>query len=176
MSNIVLTDRPRTGESVLRLKKIPNFENYLINELGEIYNAKTYKKLKTHIGVDNYEHCTLYRNGRKYRKRVHRLMGKTFLGNPEVVNHIDGNKGNNKLSNLERSTHSENIKHAYDNNMYKSTNSVKVIITDKTTGDKKVVKSMREAERFTGIDRHRIKTFILDTVKNYSNWNFEYFE
>ena len=176
MHNTMLTDRPQRGESVSRLIKIPNFEMYGINKLGEIYNLKTHKRISTYIGIDNYEHCVLFRNGKRYRKRVHRLMGKTFLGNPQVVNHIDGNKSNNKLSNLERSTHSQNIKHAYDNNMYKNNKSVSVIITNKATNEVVIVKSMREAERMTGVDRHRIKTFILKTKNNYTNWDFKYNE
>ena len=176
MNNTTLTDRPKTGESVPRLVKIPNFENYAINELGEIFNLKTNKKISSYIGIDNYEHCVLYKKGKRYRKRVHRLMGKAFLGNPQVVNHIDGNKSNNLLSNLERSSHSQNIKHAYDNDMYKNKNMVKVIITDKATNEMLYAKSMREAERITGIDRHRIKTFILKTRNNNTKWDFKYDE
>ena len=50
-------------------------------------------------------------------ERVHRLMALTFLPNPEnkrTVNHIDGNKLNNNLSNLEWATDSENVQHAHD--------------------------------------------------------------
>lgn len=176
MNNTMLTVRPNLGETVPRFVKIPNFENYAINELGEIYNIKKNKKISTYIGIDNYEHCVLYKKGKRYRKKVHRLMGKTFLGNPQVVNHKDGNKSNNKLSNLERSTHSSNIKYAYDNNLYKNKKSVKVKIINKHTKEIYYANSMREAERISGIDRHRIKTFILKTRNNYSNWDFEYNE
>lgn len=40
MRNIMLTVRPNLGETVPRFVVIPNFENYKINELGEIYNIK----------------------------------------------------------------------------------------------------------------------------------------
>lgn len=51
------------------------------------------------------------------RIRVHRLVAQTFISNPDNlsdVNHIDGNKANNNLSNLEWVTHSDNIKKAYE--------------------------------------------------------------
>merc|ERR1712216_704505 len=51
---------------------------------------------------------------------VHRAMLRTFLGPPpspqHEVNHKDGNRGNNSLVNLEYVTHSENVKHAFQNN------------------------------------------------------------
>lgn len=173
MKNIVLTDKPRTGESVPRLIKIPNFETYAINELAEIYNIKTNKKISTYIGIDNYEHCVLHMRGKRYRHRVHRLMGKAFLGNPKVINHIDGNKSNNHLSNLERSSHSKNIQHAHDNGYYENNKQVSVLIIEKDTGNTIVSKSMREAERITGVDRHRIKTFIQETRNNHTKWYFK---
>lgn len=172
----MLTVRPKLGETVLRFVIIPNFENYKINELGEIYNIKTNKKLSTYIGIDNYEHCVLYKKGKRYRKRVHSLMGKAFLGNPQVVCHIDNNKSNNRLSNLKGATHKENIQDAYNDHLYKSTNSVAVIITDTTTDQVYKTKSMREAERITGVDRHRIKTFLTGSRNNYTKWDFKYNE
>lgn len=176
MGNTMLTVRPSKGETVPRFKEIPNFENYIINENGEIYNKKRNKKISTYIGIDNYEHCVLYKKGRKYRKRVHRLMGKAFLGNPEVVSHIDNNKSNNKLSNLKRSTHKENIQQSYDDKLYRNNKSVRVIAINKTDKRKYTFESMREAERVTGVDRHRIKTLINKTNKNYTNWDFRYNE
>lgn len=61
-------------------------------------------------------------NGIKKRIRIHRLVADNFLSNIDSkidVNHIDGNKKNNHVSNLEWITRSENIKHAYKNNLRK---------------------------------------------------------
>lgn len=60
---------------------------------------------------------------------LHRLLAINFIPNPlnkPFVNHLDGNKSNNKLNNLEWCTHKENMKHAWDNNLYKDyTESIK---------------------------------------------------
>nr|DAN24140.1 MAG TPA: homing endonuclease [Caudoviricetes sp.] len=165
-------------ESVLRFNNeffiVPNFEKYAVSKDGKLYNLDKEKLVSTYIGIDNYEHCVLYMRGKKYRKRVHRLMGKVFLGNPQVVNHKDGNKSNNNLSNLERSTHRDNIKHAYDTGAYYNKYKVSVVVINKITGEETMCKSMREAERFTGVDRHRIKTFLKGTRNNLTNWEFHY--
>lgn len=124
-----------------------------------------------------YEHCTLHYKGKKYRKRVHRLMAEAFFKNAKVIDHIDNNKSNNHIENLRAVTHSENIKKSYvelkSKSQYKG-GRVPVVAVDKNTGEKFTFKSMRECERSTGVDRHRIKTFLDGTVKNYTNYNFYY--
>lgn len=176
-NKIQLTEESYKDNPVLRYNNenfyiIPNFEIYAISKQGKILNIKRGNYISSYIGIDNYEHCILHIRGKRYRKRVHSIMGKVFLGNPQVVNHKDGNKSNNVLSNLERSTHKLNIKHAYDNNMYLSTYKVKIKVIKKSTNEEIVCRSMREAQRITGVDRHRIKTFLNKTRNNYTNWEF----
>lgn len=107
------------------LKWIPNYENrYAINEHGDIFSyvkgKKAFKKLARHINRDGYPDVGLFLNGEKRTFRVHRLVADVYLGvSDEVVNHKDGNKINNHYSNLERSTHSKNTKHAYDTGLIK---------------------------------------------------------
>ena len=58
-----------------------------------------------------------YNDGTRKRERLHRLIAKAFIPNPnncEFVNHKDGNKANNCIDNLEWCNTSQNTKHAYD--------------------------------------------------------------
>lgn len=85
---------------------------YEISSLGRIRNLKG-KILKTYIQNCGYEQIKVAFNNT--HKQIHRLVAEAFIPNPEskkYVNHIDGNKLNNSVSNLEWCTNSENIIHA----------------------------------------------------------------
>lgn len=99
---------------------IKEFPKYDISSDGRIRNAMTGRIIKTFPNVRGYLIATLYRDKVAHTVRVHRLVATTFYDcNYEglVVNHIDGNKTNNHVSNLEWCTESENIIHAYRNNL-----------------------------------------------------------
>ena len=97
---------------------IPEFEDYKINKEGIIISTKKgihYMSYK--YDKDGYATIGLRSKGKKYFRRVHRLVAITFLPNPlglEIVNHKDGNKTNNHVDNLEWCTIQYNTKHAYD--------------------------------------------------------------
>ena len=88
---------------------------YSVNRHGDIYSEKYGKLFAKCKNSHGYVCVILRKNGIRYSKKVHRLVAETFLPNPEnkrEVNHIDGNKSNNELSNLEWVTSSENTRHA----------------------------------------------------------------
>lgn len=90
-------------------------KGYFVSPKGNIYNRHG-NLIKGAIDHCGYKHVILNRKN----KRVHRLVAETFIPNPDnkpCVNHIDGNKLNNAVDNLEWCTHSENTKHAYDNGL-----------------------------------------------------------
>ena len=103
----------------------------------DIVNVNTNKKLKPYISKVGYPMVTLSSNDNKRKKfYVHRLIAEYFIPKVEgktFINHKDGNKTNNKLSNLEWVTQSENIKHAYDTNLRDKHNTSK--FTDKDLKD-----------------------------------------
>lgn len=89
--------------------------NYEIYDDGRCFNVKTNKFLKGNIKNNGYKMYNLSINGEKKYYSVHRLVAMAFLENPEeksYVNHKDGNKLNNNLSNLEWATPQENRNHA----------------------------------------------------------------
>ena len=99
------------------MKQIPGFPNYTICKDG-IVIGKAEKKQT--LGKNGYRYVTLYSNNQSKKLYIHRLLAELYIPNPEckrTVNHIDGNKQNNCLTNLEWHTDSENIKHAYDNGL-----------------------------------------------------------
>lgn len=95
---------------------IPGYENlYEVSSLGRISNYR--KIMKTYSINSGYQCVKLYKDGKKKAALVHRLIATSFIPNPDnkpMVNHIDGNKLNNHVDNLEWVTCQENLKHARD--------------------------------------------------------------
>lgn len=87
------------------IKEITDFPKYLIDTNGNIYNKRTNKKLKISDNGRGYKKVGLYtEEGKTINKYVHRLVAETFIPNPNnlsEVNHIDENKANNSVDNLE---------------------------------------------------------------------------
>ena len=103
-------------------KDIINFEGlYKISSDGEIVNIARNKILEPNKS-GRYLYYSLYKNGNPLYKYLHRLIAESFVENVDnkpQVNHIDGNRRNNKINNLEWVTASENITHAHKNNLIK---------------------------------------------------------
>lgn len=103
-------------------KQINGYNNYYIYDNGDVLNISTNKILKGSIGENGYKYYRLSKDNNKTMFYAHRLVAEHFLENPNflpIVNHKDGNKLNNQLSNLEWVSCSENTKHAHDNNLIK---------------------------------------------------------
>lgn len=103
-------------------KTVIDFEDYEVSSYGNVRRKlssfKTSSKKSNLKCFDNrgYRMVDLSVNGKRSRKTVHQLVARAFLENFEygdIVNHIDGNKSNNNIQNLEKSTQSANNTHAY---------------------------------------------------------------
>lgn len=94
-------------------KLIKDYENYWIYDTGEVYSETTKQFLRGSIGEHGYKYYRLSKNNKKKMFYGHRLVAEAFLDNPNnlpVVNHIDGNKLNNNLDNLEWVSYTDNTK------------------------------------------------------------------
>ena len=95
-------------------KDIPGYENlYQVSSEGRIRRGERLKI--PHKDRGGYLTVWLCKNAAQKNYKVHRLVALAFISNPSgkmTVNHIDGNKQNNRVENLEWATHSENIIHA----------------------------------------------------------------
>lgn len=104
--------------------KIKGYEDYFITKEGKIFSTLTNKELKFDRSCRGYCKVKLMdrRLGKFVTLQVHRLVAVQFLDNPRnlpEVNHIDGNKNNNSVYNLEWCTAEYNHRHAKENGLYK---------------------------------------------------------
>ena len=149
-------------------KDVKGFEGkYQVSNMGNVkslnFNHTKKERLLSTKGLrSGYPTVSL---GRKSNARVHRLVAETFLKRPigkDQVNHINGIKTDNRLSNLEWVTGSENMQHALKNNLWKpSIEKARKISHEKSSiavsqinekGDVvNTFKSIASAERKTGI-------------------------
>lgn len=132
---------------------------YEINECGIVRNKKTKKSLKYWKTTIGYNTVCLFKNGIRKTYYVHRLIANNFIENPKKyneVNHIDGNKENNSISNLEWCTHQHNMREAHNNGLIRETYgkdnpiSKKVKQTIIKTGEIIIWDSMMDAQREMG--------------------------
>jgi hypothetical protein len=98
------------------IRDVVGFEgNYSITESGKLYSHKKKRYVSTCNKTCGYLFRDLYKDGKRRKFLIHRLVAQAFVPNPEnkpEVNHKDGHKLNNHYTNLEWVTKSENHKHA----------------------------------------------------------------
>lgn len=169
-------------------KEIQETSNkYSISNYGRMKNNKTKNVLKTSINRRGYVDITICYDRIRKKFRIHRLVAKYFIPNPDnkpQVNHIDGNKLNNRADNLEWCTNYENahhaIKHGLWDNVFKASRisnekrKKKVLAHNKITGKTILFESISEAER-TFKTRH-INAVIKGRRKSAKGYWFEYAE
>lgn len=162
---------------------------YKVSDLGNIISLprkgtiKTEKLLKPKIDKDGYLCVTLYKNNTRKSYHVHRIVAMSFINNYDnlpQVNHIDGNKQNNNINNLEWCTNQENIQHAWeiglkkrrygkDNDksktVYQYSNELELI---------NIYESTRDAERKTGFNHSHIAKCCNNKYKTVGGYKWSY--
>ena len=141
----------------MKWKPIIGFEGrYLVSDSGQVWSLRGGRALKPTIDKYGYEKVALY-DGRKGNHRtVHRLVAQAFIPNPNnlpTVNHINEDKTDNRVNNLEWASIADNDNHGTRNERMANTKCklpVEQILPDGTTIEYKGVK---DAHRKTGINR-----------------------
>jgi len=103
-------------------KDVKNYEGYYqVSNFGRVKSLFLGQpKILYNNGKKRYAQVTLCKDGVQITKNIHRLIAETFIPNPKnkpCVNHIDGDKLNNRADNLEWCTQSENVNHAFANKL-----------------------------------------------------------
>lgn len=104
-------------------KDIPNYEGlYRVSNLGRVKSLRNNIYLKPSPDGSGYPMVCLCNKGKEKTTKIHRLVAENFLSKKpnQQVNHIDFNKNNNRVDNLEWITHRENIDHAVLNGRFKN--------------------------------------------------------
>lgn len=159
-------------------KSIPWFPLYTIDESGYITNIKTGKIIKSFISKTWYVQVTLCYWDVWHRKTktmlVHRLVMLTYVWySPLTINHIDGNKLNNHLSNLEYCSLSDNIQHSFSTwlNETKKPKSVGAYIHSQLIY---TFNSTYEAWKILWISQWNIYNVLVWRMKSYKGYNWKY--
>ena len=99
------------------MKEYPHNTNYLVGQDGTIYSKHYKKMLNPKKNHDGYLRIQIWKNRKCRFVNLHRIIAETYIPNPEnkpFVNHINGNKQDNRVENLEWCTQKENIGHAWN--------------------------------------------------------------
>lgn len=153
---------------------IEEFPNYQISTLGKIYNIKTKKYKKISLGARGYPVVSLRKDGKTYLRTIHILLGRAFIKNDDPehkiqINHIDGDKTNYNLNNLEWVTPQENNLHARKTGLHTSDGDKAVIQYDLNGNFIAEYKSASEASRQTGIGRGNICNVCRKALNQHEN-------
>lgn len=117
VDNIRLIDRVLPGEQWMPIQDYPN---YFCSNLGRVYShtKKHARLLKPDVGEHSYHRYTLKNNnGKLVRLLAHRLVYSTFNQDEDiadlVINHLDSDRSNNRLDNLESCTQKQNVEYSF---------------------------------------------------------------
>ena len=161
-------------------KDIKDYEGlYQVSNLGRVKRITTGRVLKPLKHANGYLMVKLSKNSIVYTKTVHRLVAEAFIPNPEhksEINHIDENKTNNNVSNLEWMTRKENINHGTRTERMSKTQSIPIIATSIKTGECKEFYGARECARQLGLTHGNITSVLKGRYKQTGGYTFKYKE
>ena len=160
-------------------KDIKEYEGiYQVSNMGNVRRKKDNYIFKINKNSRGYRIITLTKNKKEYNLSVHRLVANTFIPNPDnlpQVNHIDGNKMNNKVDNLEWCTQSYNMIHAFKNKL-EIKEGKKVIQYDLNMNMIKIWNKIIDAEKHLNISHGKISMVCNKKRKKAGGYIWRYYE
>lgn len=158
---------------------IPNFPHYAISRTGKIVDVRTGERVEGKVSSANhYVLSYIYASSVNKKKsiRCHRLIAYAWIPNDDVynrtlINHKDGNRSNNKISNLEWCTTKENTNHALETGLIKTL--IKTKARDVTTGEVTYYNSINELYVTLGISLGKSVASFTNKLPGYL-WNKRY--
>ena len=161
-------------------KDVEGYEGlYQVSNLGRVKRITTGRVLKPLKHSNGYLMVKLSKNSIVYTKTIHSLVAQAFIPNPEnkpEINHIDENKTNNNVSNLEWMTRKENINHGTRTERMSKTQSIPIITTNIKTGESKEFYGARECARQLGLTHGNITSVLKGRYKQTGGYTFKYKE
>lgn len=155
-------------------RPVPGYEGaYDVSSSGKIRNHKTGKVMRNPIHKSGYAQAFLRKDGSQWNVYVHRLVALAFIPNSEGkpdINHIDGNKQNNSVDNLEWVTRSENTMHRY---YVLGQRIKKVHAANLATGEVREYASTRAAGR-DGFHQGHVAANCRGETPHHKGWKFSY--
>ena len=148
-------------------EKLKEYEDgYMVTNFGRVYSSKTAKWLKLYVSDHKYNCYPEFKLNGEITTRVHRCVAKLFVPRTDTtkdqVNHIDGNKSNNHVSNLEWVTQTENQRHAWDTGLHKKTEEHKQKLSESNRGNNSVLTEEKVVDIFNkfnnGTDQAELAT------------------
>ena len=149
---------------------------YEVSSFGRIRSMR-YGYLLTPDEARGYLRVTLYKNGTRNRQTIHRLVSKAFLPNPcnkPAINHIDEDKSNNRVDNLEWCTQKENCNHGNRNKKISSGISKPVKQLSKAGKLLAIWESMTIASEVLGISLSEISVCTREHHKSAGGYKWRY--
>ena len=142
---------------------IKEYDGFKVDDNFAIYSKRTGNKLTPHKGSDGYMQVQ-YRdeNNKNHHQRVHVIFAHCFIDNPngfKYINHIDGDKTNNDITNLEWCTNSYNVKHGWHIRK-RLRNRTRIKCQNTITNKVIIYESIRTCSTKLGLDRHKIARII----------------